>query len=513
MSKVKENKRPARRADQALYQYYRPMGFDQVIGQEATVQTLKLAISKKSVGHAILFSGPRGTGKTTVARILAHQLNGVNYQVESTDSNSQYQFDIIEIDAASNRRIEEIRQLLQNITIAPAKLEYKVYIIDEFHMLSTDSFNALLKTLEEPPEKVIFILATTEIHKVPATIISRCQRFNFRLIPTKRMVVYLQSICQQEQQEISEEALNVIAIASGGSPRDSLSILSQLLLLNPDGKLQAKTVRDLIGWAPEQAVVSLLDKIKDRDLAETVNLLRQFYEQGIDASILANQLMIALRDQIKDLKDPVEVGQQIDWLESLLEVKLSQQPEITLEAVLIKQVVIDANQAPATKPTPKLEPKVEDSTAQPKPAAKSNEKQPEESKEDQSKSQLTTESDDSQSQARPDGDWGQILEFIKKTDKVFYNKLQSTTASLTKPDQWLVEFRPGQDFHLKMTFNSDKASGKRGVAKLKQLINQAGFECSSLEFKINDELPPKTESVQAKEGQRAYDAVFNKEEG
>ena len=195
MTKSKNNTRLPRRADQALYQYYRPISFDQVVGQEATVKTLQLAVSKKSVGHAILFCGPRGTGKTTVARILAHQVNGVDYQLQTTEDSSQYQFDIIEIDAASNRRIEEVRQLLQNITIAPLRLEYKVYIIDEFHMLSTDSFNALLKTLEEPPEKVIFILATTEIHKVPATIISRCQRFNFRLVPTQAIVDHLDSIC------------------------------------------------------------------------------------------------------------------------------------------------------------------------------------------------------------------------------------------------------------------------------------------------------------------------------
>ena len=498
MTKAKKTTRKPRRADQALYQYYRPVRFDQVVGQEATVKTLQLAITKKSVGHAILFCGPRGTGKTSVARILAHQVNGVDYQIEADENSGQYQFDIIEIDAASNRRIEEIRQLLQNITIAPVRLEYKVYIIDEFHMLSTDSFNALLKTLEEPPDKVIFILATTEIHKVPATIISRCQRFNFRLISTEAIVDHLQSICQLEDQKISRDALEVIAIASSGSLRDSLSILSQLLLLNPDQKLQAKTVRDLIGWAPEQAVASLLAAVEDNNLAETINLLGQFYEQGIDASILSNQLMIVIRNQIKETKDASEIGRKIDWMEALLEVKLSQQPEIILETILIKQVVpssnLQSNQPPAVKKTG---------------AVSEKEETDEPIEVDQETEVEKTQTESTGTDVVKD-DWSKVLEMIKEQDKYFYKKLESTTAVIDK-SKWLIEFPTQYSYSLKV-FDSNRSEGRARIAKLKKLIKESGFDCSKVEFQLRPTDAESDQQPQSRSNQSTpleqFDQVF-----
>ena len=224
-------------AYQALYRKWRPRTFDSVVGQEAITDTLKNAIIRNKVSHAFLFAGPRGTGKTSCAKIFAKALNCLNLQdgepcnecenCKAADSGAMP--DIIEIDAASNNGVDEIREIRDKVKYAPTQGKYKVYIIDEVHMLSIGAFNALLKTLEEPPEHVVFILATTELQKVPATIISRTQRYNFKRISKQNLVDRMKFILEQENIPYEDSALQVIAQVADGGMRDSLSILDQLL--------------------------------------------------------------------------------------------------------------------------------------------------------------------------------------------------------------------------------------------------------------------------------------------
>ncbi|HSX35219.1 MAG TPA: DNA polymerase III subunit gamma/tau, partial [Candidatus Saccharimonadales bacterium] len=207
---------------QALYRAHRPKKLADVVGQEHITTALTRALKNGNISHAYLFTGPRGVGKTTIARILAHEVNGLPYDDETTH------LDIIEIDAASNRRIDEIRDLRDKVHVAPSMAKYKVYIIDEVHMLTKEAFNALLKTLEEPPAHVVFILATTEAHKLPETIISRTQRFAFKPVDLAKVSAHLRSIATAEKISIDDAALELIAAHGEGSFRDSISLLDQV---------------------------------------------------------------------------------------------------------------------------------------------------------------------------------------------------------------------------------------------------------------------------------------------
>ncbi len=222
-----------------LYRKYRPKDLDEIVAQEPIIKTLRAALDKGLIGHALLLTGPRGVGKTSLARILAHRLNEVDYNLGETP------LDIIEIDAASSGRIDEVRDLREKIKLMPLKLKYKVYIIDEVHMLTKEAFNALLKTLEEPPEHIVFILATTEIHKVPATIISRCQRFAFRAVPEKDLKEHLKRIAKLEKIEADDLALELLSQHAQGSLRDALSLLDQLASLKQ--KLTSELVEEILG--------------------------------------------------------------------------------------------------------------------------------------------------------------------------------------------------------------------------------------------------------------------------
>ena len=224
----------------ALYRRYRPRSLDEVVGQPQITDILSHSIKNGKISHAYLFIGPRGTGKTSVARILAHEINGFKYELEDD------YLDIIEIDAASNTGVDNIRDLRERAIIAPTKGKYKVYIIDEVHMLSKSAFNALLKTLEEPPEHVIFIMATTDAHKVPVTITSRSQVFTFKLADPGTMLEHLKNICKKEKIDIDDEALKIVVKRGGGSFRDSLSLLDQVSTLS-DGKITAELLNESLG--------------------------------------------------------------------------------------------------------------------------------------------------------------------------------------------------------------------------------------------------------------------------
>jgi len=283
---------------QSLYRKWRPQVFENIIGQKHITQTLMNAISLNRIAHAYIFSGPRGVGKTTTARILAkslncekgpttHPCNKCEKCIRITDG---YSMDVIEIDGASNRGIDDIRDLRSKVKFAPAEGKYKVYIIDEVHMLTAEAFNALLKTLEEPPSHVIFVFATTAPHKIPNTILSRCQWFNFRRIPLQDIITKLKMISQDEKLNIEDKALNIIARSSTGSMRDAESTLDQVIAYC--GKeINLQSVRDILGIIKEDIFYDFMESIIKNDPVKGIEIINQVSDSGGDSSQFVKNLM------------------------------------------------------------------------------------------------------------------------------------------------------------------------------------------------------------------------------
>ena len=290
-------------AYQALYRKYRPQTFDDVSGQLAVTQTLKSQIVSGKLSHAYLFTGSRGTGKTSCAKILAKAVNCLHpdngnpcNQCEACraiDAGSC--MDVLEIDAASNNGVDNVRDLRDDAVYSPSQVRKRVYIVDEVHMLSLSAFNALLKIIEEPPEHLLFILATTELHKVPATILSRCQRFSFRRISQEDIAARLQYVAYQENIDLDEGAARVIARLADGAMRDGLSLLDQCASA-ATGELTAEKVYDCLGIAGEQKCGSLLSFCADRDTGKALSLFHELYSQGKDLGALLDELESLLRD-------------------------------------------------------------------------------------------------------------------------------------------------------------------------------------------------------------------------
>ena len=306
----------------ALYRRYRPTTLGDVIGQPQVTDILAAAAGSGQFAHAYLFTGQRGTGKTSTARILAHLINQTPYDIDNSNSD----LDIIEIDAASRGSVDDARELRDKSAIAPVAAPYKIYIIDEVHMLSTPAFNALLKIIEEPPAHIVFILATTEIQKVPATILSRVQRFHFRPVATEIMAAHLRQIADLEKIKVDDEALNLIAERGQGSFRDSISLLDQLS--NSDSKITRTTVEEILGLAPETAISAIIDAITAHDTAVIVATLNNLFKDGVAPSLIVDQLIGELS------KLAPEKPKLYDLIEKLLEVAKSSAPDIKLTAIL-----------------------------------------------------------------------------------------------------------------------------------------------------------------------------------
>ncbi len=307
----------------ALYRKYRSKSLDEIVGQKHVTDILARSIEQGRISHAYLLTGPRGVGKTSIARILAHAINKLPYDEDKTN------LDIIEIDAASNNGVEDVRDLREKVQIAPVSAAKKIYIIDEVHMLSKPAFNALLKTLEEPPEHVVFILATTDVDKLPATIISRTQRFSFRAITKSEAVNHLKQIAKAEKIIIDDEALELIAERGDGSMRDSISLLDQLASLSGDKEpINVSLIEASIGLAPRTTVENLLTAVENHDIAGIVSQLDIAYDQGVNGVILSQQLTKRVRELI------VEKPQLLSLLDSLLDVAKSSQPNLKLLSTL-----------------------------------------------------------------------------------------------------------------------------------------------------------------------------------
>lgn len=342
----------------ALYRKYRSKSLREIIGQEHITDTLERALKQGRISHAYLFTGPRGVGKTSIARILAHEINGLPY----TDD-SQH-MDIIEIDAASNRRIDEIRELREKIYVAPTSVKYKVYIIDEVHMLTKEAFNALLKTLEEPPAHAVFILATTDAHKLPDTIVSRTQRFTFKPVDTAKVTAHLADIAKQEKIKISPEALTLLAEHGEGSFRDSISLLDQLS--SHSKSVDTADVQTLLGVPSAESVNSLLRNLtKPDNTGNLMGTLDQMFASGFQPVAIAKRLGSLLRQQLIDGKTILSSKETLQLLGELIKVPMSHDPERFLEITLLNirpqsiQVVLGepSKHEPEPEPLPEVKSK------------------------------------------------------------------------------------------------------------------------------------------------------------
>lgn len=355
---------------QVIARKWRPQNFADMVGQDHITQTLTNALKNERLPHALIFTGPRGTGKTSSARILAKSLrcpNAKNFVpcdectscIEISQSRS---VDVTEIDGASNNGVDSIRELRDSVNYRPATGKYKIYIIDEVHMLSTSAFNALLKTLEEPPAHVIFIMATTEAHKIPATILSRCQRFDFRRISTRQITQHLSQICKSEQLEISEDALWLIAKQGDGSMRDSQSLLDQVITF-ANGTMTTESVTKILGLTDRTLLLETLQALIARDESATLSLIRKLNFAGIEPNLFAQELLESIRNllfvkisgadinSLVDLPDSevstlVEYGAQTHQediqmlfdmaLKSAQDIAKSQDPRLVLEMALMR---------------------------------------------------------------------------------------------------------------------------------------------------------------------------------
>lgn len=426
---------------QALYRKHRPKKLEDIVGQPHITTTLQNTLKSGKTSHAYLFTGPRGVGKTSIARILAHELNKLPYEEDSTH------LDIIEIDAASNRRIDEIRELRERVHTAPTSAKYKVYIIDEVHMLTKEAFNALLKTLEEPPAHAVFILATTEAHKLPDTIVSRTQRYTFKPVEREQAIAHLQHIAKQEGLTVHTDALALIAEHGGGSFRDSISILDQVR--GHADEITLQDVEHMLGVAPETIITQLISVISSGSPAELIEVINEIKDRGYHAGQIAKQLSAHLRAQLLAGKAALSASELTELLEKLLTIPSSQDPMAQLELTLLGVILSRGNiptttdadpdhkekavSAPQTVTSDKIE------APEPTPAPVESTKKPEKLAATSSK---TTAKNSTVSLEA----WDEALALLKKTHNTLYSVARMATPHLEN-DELTLTF--GFAFHQK----------------------------------------------------------------
>jgi DNA polymerase-3 subunit gamma/tau len=462
----------------ALYRKYRSRSLDEVVGQEHVTKLLANAIKQGKTAHAYLFTGPKGVGKTSIARILAHEINNLPYKDDST------YLDIIEIDAASNNGVEDIRELRERVQMAPVSAAKKVYIIDEVHMLSKAAFNALLKTLEEPPEHVVFILATTDIDKLPETIISRTQMHTFRRAGETDIIKNLQRIAKKEKLDVETEAYELIARHSDGSFRDSVSIFDQLTSsLEPGATLTAESVVGSLGLATDDHLTAVEAALQSGDITKITELLFELERSGTTARLITMQLLLRLREQIPNHPE------YLPLMDSLMDVTRSSSPDLKLLTTLGLFASRNSTQLPARqkeavveKPQP-TEKSVEAKAAPPaKVASEPANKASQPKSTAPAKKEPTTVP-----KASAPFDWQQLLDYVRKHHVALHSVLSKCEPVLIDSDLTL---------YTKSAFYKKKLDDSKYRAILNESMEANGFY--GIEIETNPGSVPLKNSQAAK---------------
>jgi DNA polymerase-3 subunit gamma/tau len=499
---------------QVLYRKWRPQTFDQIVGQEHVTQTLRNALALGRIAHAYLFAGLRGTGKTTMARLVA---KAVNCQAEDPADRPCNQcsvclavnegrfLDLIEIDAASHTGVDDVRELRDKVGFRPNEGRYKVYIIDEVHRFSSQAFDALLKTIEEPPEHAIFILATTEIHKVPPTILSRCQRFDFRRIPVQQIIQRLQALADAEGIEAEPEAVALIARSATGSLRDAESLLDQLSAASVDGVTLAK-VQATLGTIDAELVAGLVETLVDRDVARGLDLIDQALDHGADLRQFARQIVNYLRGMLliklkgADLLDTTEESRERmaaqaesigtpALLEAIkrfnqteTELKGGWQPQLPLELALVEASLWHASDAAEPRaaarepmentPQPHNHDQIRESVSEyPQPESQATDREGQTTAMEQHNATATGVTLSVVQQH-----WRQVLENARTQDKSVQALLNSTYPGEAE-DQVVT-------LHVAHEFAREKLSQRRAKRLVEDLISEVVGQHCQVEYKV-----------------------------
>ena len=508
---------------QALYRKYRSQTFGQLVGQQVVATTLRQAVEQGKISHAYLFSGPRGTGKTSVAKIFAKAMNCPN-QKDGEPCNDCYICqaitegsleDVIEIDAASNNGVDEIRDIRDKSTYAPSLAKHKVYIIDEVHMLSTGAFNALLKTLEEPTENVVFILATTELHKIPATILSRVQRFEFKSIKTQDIITHIEWILEQEGIDFEKEGVQIIARRAEGGMRDALSILDQALSLTQENRLTTDIAEEITGSISLGALDAYVAALIAHDAVAALDNLNLIFDSGKNMARFVTDLLQYLRDLIivktggenhhaselflENLKTPQEnLFAMIDMAtKSLADIKNSLQPKIYTEMMTIRlaEEKASSDQIPDNlveelsnlkQEIQELKQQLANVGSQPAPAAKKSEARPQKAKTyrvDRNKvNAILEEAVENPELARSNltklqNAWGEIIESLAGADKALLIGSQPVAAN---ENHAILAFE--SHFNAEQTMKRENLNTMFGNL----LSNAAGFSPDILAISLED---------------------------
>ena len=467
----------------ALYRKYRSKKLSEVVGQDHITSTLQNALKSGQISHAYLLTGPRGTGKTSVARILAHEVNKLPY-----DDDSMH-LDIIEIDAASNRRIDEIRDLREKVNLAPTSAKYKVYIIDEVHMLTREAFNALLKTLEEPPEHVIFILATTELHKLPDTIISRTQRYGFKPINPEDMIPHLRHIAIAEKLTVDDEALSSIAIHARGSFRDAISLLDQAS--GSEKSITAASIENLLGLAPAKQIEKCMKAILEQDGYGALDITANLIESGHSPETLAAQLIAVARELLLGGESPDAL---LGFMSDLLEVTRSSNAGIALELAILK---VAGTKGATLEPVEKVIHKELNPVEDKKPT-----KTPEKIAEIKPVIEAAKEVVKSLNSGKVEKLWQETLEKIKGQHNTLYGILRMADLRITKPLELSLGFQ--FPFHMK---RASEARHLEVITKTLKLISGKDYAIQFVKRTMESPKPDKQKPVAEKKESAALNTI------
>ena len=468
---------------QALYRKYRSKSLSEIVGQDHVTSLLDRALESNKVAHAYLLTGPRGTGKTSVARILAHKITGLPYDIE--DNN----LDIIEIDAASNNGVDNVRDLREKALVAPVKSQKKVYINDEVHRLSKSAFNALLKIIEEPPEHVVFILATTDFDKVPDTIVSRTQRYNFRLIDESTVADHLAFIAKEESIKIDTDALNLIAERGGGSLRDSISLLDQIQHSeSKNGEITRSDIESSLGLATKDEINAIGEAILSGDALKIITAVRQPELRGIGAVSVADQLYNWIQRNLESYP------YLVTYFEDLIKVQKSHRPDIAILVAVLKfavkmpesQIIQHPSTQESNKPNSLSMPsKI---TEEPIATAKTTKILDTESKQDDDSSDIASQKDVQQKDQNKKNNfnWQSVLDYLNDHKSEF--KGIHTILEKSKP---IVKDNKVSLYVLNK-FNKTELDKRRAV--LGKILSESGVGDFEIEI-IDRPAPPQNEQA------------------